>query len=265
MELKLTQQNSFLSKFMSIMKYLKFIILISFIFELNGQVIKDSLSDSRDVTFFNFDNNGKTISLGRILKKTEGGKTFSVREGEEMLVSFIDGEISYHFEDIDGYSSLFLEDAIFKIQDLDNDGLNEIIIEIEPFESSNHIWIYTIQKNNVFKFIYVKELRSYEIISGNVLKIKTNPFCQEWGDCLYDMAFDKEIDFSKLLKVDFFRFEKNKFVNINHLYKCELDKLKSDYEFVLKQIENSNLIMDIPYEQERLKTLKGLIKQMIME
>lgn len=247
------------------MKHIKIFVVLAFIFEANGQIVKDSLSEIRDVTFFSFDNNGESISLGRILKNTNENKSFSSRKGREILVSYIDNNISFQFDEIDSYSSLFLEDAIFKIHDLNNDGLNELIIEIEPFESSNHIWIYTIQKNNRFKFITVKELKSYEIISGNVLKIKTNPFCQDWGDCLYDMAFDKKIDFTKLLKVDFFRIKKNKFININHLYQCELNKLSSDYEFILNQLENSKLIMNIPYEQERLRTLKSQIKKMIIE
>ena len=247
------------------MKYLKYIILISFVFELNGQVIKDSLSDSRDVIFFNFENDGKTISLGRILKKTEGGETFSVREGKEMLVSYIDGEISYHFEEIDGYSSLFFEDANFELLDLDNDGANELIIEIEPFESSNYIWIYSLRPGNKFEFITKKQLISYKIIDENIMKIKTSLFCKEWGDCIYEtLAFDKKIDFNKLIVLNFYCFEKSKLIKVNHSYQFEYKKLKSDYQYVLNQIEHSNLLFSTKFEQEKLEKLKKELKEVML-
>lgn len=246
------------------MKYLKIIILISLVFELNGQVIKDSLSESRDVIFFSFDNNGKTISLGRILKKTENDEVFSVRKGKEILVSYIDGEISYSFEEIDGYSSLFFEDANFKILDLDNDGLNELIIEIKPFESSNYIWIYSLGHENKFEFITTKQLISYKIIEENIIKIKTSLFCQEWGDCIYEtLVFDKKIDFNKLIMLDFYCYENSKLIKINHSYEFEYEKLKSDYKFVLNQIEHSNLLFSSKFEQEKLEKLKKDLKQVI--
>lgn len=249
---------------MSTMKYIKLLILISYVFELNGQVIKDSFSDIRDVTFFNFNNNGKSISLGRILKNTEGGKIFSVREGKEILVSYIDGEISYYFEEIDGYSSLFFEEANFEILDLDNDGFKELIIEIEPFESYKNIWIYSLRPENKFEFITKKQLISYKIIDENIIKIKTSLFCKEWGDCIYEtLTFDEKIDFNKLIELNFYCFEKSKLIKVNHLYQFEYEKLKSDYRNVLNQIKHSNLVFNTEFHQEKLEKLKNELKQVI--
>ena len=81
---------------------------------------------------------------------------FSIRDGREILVSYVDGGISFQFEEIGGYASLFFEGADFKIIDLNNDGLDELIIEINPFESFRHIWVYTIKRNNKFEFVAVK-------------------------------------------------------------------------------------------------------------
>ena len=265
MVLELIRTNSFLSKFIKMIKYIKLLIVLSFFFESNGQIIRDSLSESRDITFFSFNNKGTSVSLGRVLKKT--GEKFSIREGREVLVSYIDDDISFEFEEIGGYASLFFEGADFKIIDLNNDGLNELIIEIHPFESHKHIWIYTIKRNNKFEFIAVKEIDNYNIMSDNVIKIETNIFCPEWGGCLYEpLIFDRKIDFEKIIKLDFFLLEDDKLKNVNHLYQSEFDKIKSNYQVVLKQLEQSNLLIDLPWQPwhyERFDSLKMQVKQLI--
>ena len=89
-------------------------------------------------------------------------------------------------------------------------------------------------------------------------------FCQEWGDCLYEpLIFDQKIDFEKLVRLDFFRLEDSELKNVNHLYQSEFDKIKSDYEYVLKQLEQSSLVISLPWEDERFETLKTKMKQLI--
>ena len=267
MVLELIHINSFLNNILNMMKYINFLIVLLFFFESNGQIIRDNLSDSRDVTFFRFDNKGKSISLARILKKTSDVEMFSIRKGREVLVSYIDDDISFEFEEIGGYASLFFEGANFKVIDLNNDGLNELIIEIHPFESYKHIWIYTIKRNNKFEFIDVKKINNYKIMSDNSIKIETKIFCPEWGGCLYEpLIFDKKIDFSKMVKLDFFLLENDKLKNVNHLYQSEVNKIKSDYQVVLKQLEQSNLMKDLPWQPwhyERFESLKMQVKQLI--
>ena len=249
------------------LKYIKLLIVLSFFFESNGQIIRDSLSDSRDVMFFRFDNEGKSVSLGRVLKKSSDGEMFSIRKGREFLVSYIDDDITFEFEEIGGYASLFFEDADFKIIDLNNDGFNELIIEIHPFESFKQIWVYTIKRNNKFEFIAVKEIDNYEIMIDNVIKIKTNIFCPEWGGCFYEpLIFDRKIDFEKMVKLDFFLLEDDKLKNVNYLYQSEFEKIKSDYQVVLKQLEQSNLMIDLPWRPwhfERFESLKMQVEQLI--
>ena len=246
------------------MNYFKLLLPLIFMFNANGQILKDSLSVTRDVTFFSFSNKDEIINLKRVLKKAEKDDFFSIRKGRELLASSINEKIFFEFEEIDGYSALFLEDAVFKILDLNNDGFNELIIEIDPFESFKRLWIYTIESNKKFKFILSTEFLSFDVINENILRIVTNPFCEQWGDCLYEtLSLNKYIDFNLLRKLDFYCLSSGKFKNVNHLYPHIFVEQQSNYKQVLNQLDESNLLINLPSQAEKLEALKRMIREIV--
>ena len=199
--------------------------------EVEKQMLTDEHTAERDKIFYQLQCGNNKLSLKRILKK---GKSFSIRKGREILVAIDDqGDIVYEFENIDGYSSLFLESAKFDIQDINSDGIKELIIEIEPFESSNMIWVYQFTKDCELSYIDLIIANAYEI-SNNELIIQTNAVCTYWDDYVEFESVLGRLNTSMLDKLDYYELVDSKFVNVNSRHTKEIEKRISGYKKFLE-------------------------------
>ena len=199
--------------------------------EAEKHVLTDEHTAERDKIFYQLQCGNNTLSLKRILKK---GKSFSIRKGRETLVAIDNqGGIVYEFENIDGYSSLFLEAAKFDIQDINSDGIKELIIEIEPFESSNMIWVYQFTEGCQLSYIETIIANAYEI-SHDELIIQTNAVCTYWDDYVNFGHVFGQLNTSMLDKVDYYNLVDSKLVNVNSKHTNEIEKRISGYKKFLE-------------------------------
>ncbi len=149
----------------------------------------DEYSDNRDIIIDSIDCNGKTIWLKRVLVPLGNDEQkYSIRNGRELMISISDEVVTKYFNEIDGYSSLFLENAnIHKVR-FDNDKLTTIIIEIDAHESLNHLWVYQVMGCD---FKYISNLRADSlVIKDNYFLVKNFLLIENWEELVdIDMLF----------------------------------------------------------------------------
>ncbi len=202
-----------------------------------AQVIRDELTPERDKVFYELECGTNNLALKRVLTV---GESTSIRKGRELLVGIDEqNDIIYEFQDIDAYSSLFFESAKFSIHDVNSDGTPELIIEIEPFESSNTIWIYQIDQDCQFSFVNSIIANKYSVES-NELIIQTNAVCTYWDDYVNYGYLLGRLDNSLLDKVDFYELHNSKLVKVNSKHQKEMDA----------RVENFKKFLELLAEQE---------------
>ena len=94
----------------------------------NGEFIIDELSAERDITLSIVKCKTGNIELKRLLLPLSKGETaYSIRKGREVLIAQKGKATVFKFNEIDGYSSLFLDEAIFHFQKSSNNQDTEYI------------------------------------------------------------------------------------------------------------------------------------------
>lgn len=144
----------------------------------------------------------------------ENENRYSIRNGKEVLVLANDDSIFQHFDEIDGYSSLFLDLAKFDFVDLNNDGLDDLVISIEPHEALQRCWVYKNQ-NNKMKYLGVFPLVSYQL-DNEILKIERYAIHDNWADW---NDSENIVGLPSLKWIDYFKIDSDSFINVNHIYK----------------------------------------------
>lgn len=210
-----------------------YLLLSLAIYISNSQILTDEYSNQRDGEFFRMSCGSTELILNRILKT---GESVSIRKGREILVAVDEQkDLVYEFEDIDAYSSLFFESAKFKLTDINSDGVNELIVEIEPHESSNYIWIYELDSDCKFTFITNLQVDEYRI-ERNEIVARTHAVCKNWDDDANFGYVLRKIEFQKLKRLDFYRIQNSTLVNTNSEHSTEIETLIKEYQLVLNQI-----------------------------
>ena len=147
----------------------------------------------------------------------------------------------------------FFESSDFKITDINSDGENELLIEIEPFESTNSVWIYELNANCSFNFINSKNIDSYEITNGELV-VRSNAVCEYWDECLDFESIFGRVDYSRLYRLDFYQLKGSKLINNNIAHKKEIDNRIADYKIVVEQLKK--LKSDAEFEWKKVEILR---------
>ena len=239
-----------------------FLLLIIGTFNCWAQVIIDERTPERDKVFYELECGLNNLILKRVLTI---GESASIRKGRELLVGIDEQDnIIYKFEDIDNYSSLFFEGAKFNLHDINSDGTKELIIEIEPWESSNTVWIYQLKTGCKPQFVTSLTVDEYDIRS-NELVTKKNAVCTYWDECIdYESIFGR-IDFERLTRVDFYSLKDGKLINSNSEHRNTINERITDYKTVLGQLAELKSKSEYAWEREQIAGMEDLLNQIINE
>ena len=241
------------------MRIIVFLFLIILTLDSTAQVITDSLSLERDVVFYKMKCGTTELSLKRVLIQ---GESASIRKGRELLVATNErGNIVYEFKDIDNYSSLYFEVASFNVLDINSDGSKELIIEIEPFESKNTVWIYQLHGCEP-EFIESLKVDEYEI-RANELVTKKNAICSYWDECIEYASFLSRVDYEKLTRVDFYSIKNDHLINTNSEHQNTIDRCKDDYKIVIEQFEDLKSESEQEWEREQITEMQNQLNKLI--
>ncbi|MCE7995224.1 MAG: hypothetical protein HEP71_24815 [Roseivirga sp.] len=242
-----------------------FIFSISVLFSLQSraQILTDEYSKERDIEFYKVNCDSNELTLKRVLKKGMGE---SNRNGREILVALNShGNMIYEFEDIGAYSSLFFDSASFTMNDINSDSIPELIIEIEPFESANYIWVYELNPDCGFSFVSNLHVRDYKIQEGELV-VNTMVVGGDWQDDVDSEYVLRQVEPTKLKKLDFYRLQNSKLINTNSEHRTEIQNLIKGYKEVLQQIteqESGETADTMDSEKYAYQAVKSQLKKAI--
>ena len=201
---------------------------------LYSQII-DKYSEERDVILFEEElfKKGDTLSFKRILVPLEQNEvSYSIRKGREVLVLYNKaGKIVQRFDEICGYSTLFVDLAVFSFDDLNQDSLKDLTIFIRPFESLPSLWLYT-NNGKRLKFLERFQVESYEF-NNSELKTAKYALIDNWDD-LTDEGYITGLP--TLIWYDYYRVRSDSLISINSNHKLLFKTLLAQYENRLKEL-----------------------------
>ncbi len=236
------------------------IVFLANIMIANSQILVDSLTQKRDIVLSKFNISNKEYRFKRVLIPSD--KIYSIRKGREILILIDEHDnIVFKFEEIDGYTSLYLEYAIFNKIKIKNREL--LVIETSPFESLNQIWFYEVLGNGKLKFIDVIQADEYKIINNEIYARVKNVICKDFFCANYNFAL-QHIDSEELYTINFYILKDSILLNNNAKHKKFFIQRIEKFKLINNEVKKLKFNAELEWIHNEIDLLESRINNIIL-